>query len=76
VTPFRPWLESLPAGDLEFITTDFAPFRPYVQDTPVIEQRSLAGAIGRIATRREPANPASLDANYVRRSDAELFWKE
>jgi tRNA threonylcarbamoyladenosine biosynthesis protein TsaB len=76
VTPFRPWLESLPASDLEFITTDFAPFRPYIKDTPVIEQRSLAGAIGRIAARREPSDPASLDANYVRRSDAELFWKE
>jgi len=76
VTPFRPWFESLPAGALEFITTDVAPFRPYINDAPVIEQRSLAGAIGRIATRREPADLASLDANYVRRSDAELFWKE
>ncbi len=76
VMPFRSWLESLPSGDLEFITTDFAPFRPYIKDTPVVEQRSLAGAIGRIAARREPSDPASLDANYVRRSDAELFWKE
>ena len=40
----------------------------------------LAGAIGRIAMRRyrsgDRPDPASLDANYVRRSDAELFWKE
>jgi len=40
----------------------------------------LAGAIGRIAMRRYRSghrpDPASLDANYVRRSDAELFWRE
>jgi tRNA threonylcarbamoyladenosine biosynthesis protein TsaB len=40
----------------------------------------LAGAIGRIAMRRyrsgDRPDPASLDANYVRRSDAELFWRE
>jgi tRNA threonylcarbamoyladenosine biosynthesis protein TsaB len=40
----------------------------------------LAGAIGRIAMGRyrsgDRPDPASLDANYVRRSDAELFWKE
>lgn len=40
----------------------------------------LAGAIGRIAMQRyrsgDRPDPASLDANYVRRSDAELFWKE
>jgi hypothetical protein len=26
--------------------------------------------------RGEGGDPAALDANYVRRSDAELFWKE
>jgi hypothetical protein len=26
--------------------------------------------------RGEAGDPAALDANYVRRSDAELFWKE
>jgi hypothetical protein len=26
--------------------------------------------------REEVGDPAALDANYVRRSDAELFWKE
>ena len=40
----------------------------------------LAGAIGQIAMQRyrrgDRPDPASLDANYVRRSDAELFWKE
>jgi hypothetical protein len=31
------------------------------------EQQMEAGAEG---------DPAALDANYVRRSDAELFWRE
>jgi tRNA threonylcarbamoyladenosine biosynthesis protein TsaB len=41
--------------------------------------RAQAAAIARIAWRRwqtgEAADPAALDANYVRRSDAELLWK-
>jgi len=39
----------------------------------------LAPAIGQIAMRRAQANQVvdalTLDANYVRRSDAEIFWK-
>lgn len=42
--------------------------------------RVLAGAIGRIAwedfTHGRSKDSAAVDANYVRRSDAELFWKE
>jgi tRNA threonylcarbamoyladenosine biosynthesis protein TsaB len=42
--------------------------------------RGLARAIAAIATamyqRGEAQDPAALDANYVRRSDAELFWKD
>ena len=41
---------------------------------------ALAGAIARIALARllrgEASDPAALDANYVRRPDAELLWKE
>ena len=41
---------------------------------------ALAAAIARIALARfrggEASDPAALDANYVRRSDAELFWRE
>ena len=40
----------------------------------------LAAAVAGIAAERyargEASDPAALDANYVRRSDAELFWKE
>jgi tRNA threonylcarbamoyladenosine biosynthesis protein TsaB len=41
----------------------------------IIEPRPIAGAIARIAPGRMQ-DPAALDANYVRRSDAELRWKE
>ncbi len=41
--------------------------------------RFLAAALAHCAQIDGPANwhdPVALDANYVRRSDAELFWKE
>ena len=44
------------------------------------EPRLLAGAIGRVAAREYAAgralDPAEIDANYVRRSDAEMLWKD
>jgi tRNA threonylcarbamoyladenosine biosynthesis protein TsaB len=79
VTPLDSWLASLPNGDLEIITNGFelpgdAPF-------PIVTApRAVAGAIARIAADRFAAglaqDPAEIDANYVRRSDAELLWKE
>jgi hypothetical protein len=43
-------------------------------------QMPLAGAIARIAIRKAKhglaLDPAAIEANYVRRSDAELLWKE
>jgi tRNA threonylcarbamoyladenosine biosynthesis protein TsaB len=60
------WLPALPAG-CELISTVGAP-------------RPLAAAIGHIAwdefTAGRSSDPAEIDANYLRRSDAELFWKE
>lgn len=86
VTPFRAWLETLPDGQIEFISTDFTPFAAALagtrfQDATVITApRALAAAVGVIAWRRLreglAEDPAAIDANYVRRSDAELFWKE
>jgi hypothetical protein len=42
--------------------------------------RALAGAIAKIADARLRAglaqDPAAIDANYVRPSDAELYWKD
>jgi tRNA threonylcarbamoyladenosine biosynthesis protein TsaB len=85
VAKFPAWLATLPDG-VEFVSTDFAPFLPLLAGTKFAEApvatapRALAGAIGAIAWRRLRSgltqDPAALDANYVRRSDAELFWKE
>jgi tRNA threonylcarbamoyladenosine biosynthesis protein TsaB len=86
VAKFPAWLESLPEGVSEFISTDFTPFHAalagtrFAEASVVTAPRALAGAIARIALAAwqngEPADPAALDANYVRRADAELFWKE
>jgi tRNA threonylcarbamoyladenosine biosynthesis protein TsaB len=42
--------------------------------------RALAGAVAAIAIRKASnglsQDPAAIEANYVRRSDAELLWKE
>lgn len=86
VTKFPAWLETLPEGNLEFLSTDFSPFRQALAGTrferAVVREvpRALAGAIGVIAARRFEQglanDPSEIDANYVRRSDAELFWKD
>jgi tRNA threonylcarbamoyladenosine biosynthesis protein TsaB len=61
VTTYENWRAALPAGDIEIIT-----------DRPL-----LAGAIALIAARQFAEglgkDPAEIDANYVRRSDAELL---
>ena len=86
VMPFAAWLRTLPPGDLEFVSWEFTPFGPALAGTrfeamPVTSApRALASAVGRIACERlrahQVSDPAAIDANYVRRSDAELFWKE
>lgn len=69
------WLAALPPGEIEFITQGF-PLD--VRDPVITAPKALAGAIGRIAAGRadQALDPAAIDANYVRRSDAELMWKE
>jgi tRNA threonylcarbamoyladenosine biosynthesis protein TsaB len=86
VGAFPAWLASLPPGNFEFVAQDFTPFAPALLGTnyasvPVtVAPRALAAAIGRIALGLfldgEASDPAAIDANYVRRSDAELFWKD
>jgi tRNA threonylcarbamoyladenosine biosynthesis protein TsaB len=73
------WLAALPAEVEEFLTTGF----PLTVEAPrrvVVAPAEMAAQIARIAAERlergEAVDPAALDANYVRRSDAELFWKE
>lgn len=64
VMKYPDWMASLPPGEIEFIS---AP-------------RALAGAAAVIAAREFAAgravDPAAIDANYVRRADAELLWKD
>jgi tRNA threonylcarbamoyladenosine biosynthesis protein TsaB len=81
VVKIEKWLASLPAGDLEFVSTDFAPFAAALEGRRMVSApKALAAAIARLALARyergEASDPAALDANYVRRSDAELLWKE
>lgn len=73
------WLAALDAPEYQFISpiglamlygTRFA-HMPFL--TP---PRSLAPAIAYCAGKTAWLDPAALDANYVRRADAELFWKE
>jgi len=78
VTTLPAWLASLPRGELEIVTQDFSAGGA---TAPVIQApKALAGSIGRIAFDRLLAgkvlDPAEIDANYVRRSDAELLWKD
>ena len=86
VLPYSLWAETLPEGELEILSTDFSAFRhvfaapcfAHAQLTEV--PRALAGATGRIASGHlasgTATSPGEADANYVRRSDAELLWKE
>jgi tRNA threonylcarbamoyladenosine biosynthesis protein TsaB len=63
VIKYDAWLAALPTG-VEILS----------------EPRLLAGAIGRIAAREfaggRGLDPAGVNANYVRRSDAELQWTD
>lgn len=86
VTKFAAWLATLPEGQLEFLSTDFSPFRHALPGTrfegATVREvpRALAAAVGKIAASQfeqgGASDPADIDANYVRRSDAELFWKD
>jgi tRNA threonylcarbamoyladenosine biosynthesis protein TsaB len=82
VMRFSEWFKTLPSAGYEFISNDFSPFQSYIDPAiPVVTApRAMARAIGRIAwievQRGHTQDPAQIDANYVRRSDAELFWKE
>ena len=82
VAKFAPWLETLPDGVEEFLSNDLAldlAATRFAGARVVTAPRQLAGAIARIAGERlargEACDAAELDANYVRRTDAELALK-
>lgn len=86
VAPFSAWLESLPPDVSEFLAFDFTPFAPVLDQSPFSAAdrtgctRWLASSIANLALEAfrlgDPGDPAAVDANYVRRSDAELLWKD
>ena len=83
VGKFESWLATLPDGELEFLTMDLAPALAgtrFESARVTTVPAALAGAIAVIALERlregRAGDPAAADANYVRRSDAELLWKD
>lgn len=86
VAKFSAWLETLDPPPAEFIAPAGSPFRALLaktrfERTPILDApRNLASAVALCAERDAEigrlSNPAALDANYVRRSDAEMLWKD
>jgi len=71
------FLDTLPRSEVDFVSQDFTVFGDGLPAAPrIVAPRELAAMVARIASGREPCDPAELDANYVRRADAELYWKE
>ena len=87
VTKSEPWLLTLSADEsYQLITSDRAWLRSVVNSTrfegmaSIETPHNLAGAIAKCAeadlSGGATGDPAVLDANYVRRSDAELYWTD
>ncbi len=76
VTKFSVWVENLPVGDVEILSPDLEFAGVAITRTPP----AIAAAVARLAieslARGNAGDAANLDANYVRRSDAELFWRD
>jgi len=77
VSPLVAFLAELPERVTEFVTQSPDVFQAVLAPrTVTAAPRALAAAVGLIAERMPWLDPVAVDANYVRRSDAELFWKE
>ena len=82
VSKLAPWLQSLPDGVAEFLSNDLAlnlEGTRFAGARIVTAPHALAAAVAQIASERlargEAGDAAALDANYVRRTDAELALK-
>jgi tRNA threonylcarbamoyladenosine biosynthesis protein TsaB len=82
VVKLAPWLQSLPDGVAEFVSNDLAlnvEGTRFPNARIVTAPHALAAAVAQIASERlargEAGDAAALDANYVRRTDAELALK-
>ncbi len=88
VTDARSWLARLPGvEDDQLITADGGWLASVLDSSTKLQTaewietpRNLAGAIAACAEADlqagAPGDPSTLDANYVRRSDAELYWSD
>jgi tRNA threonylcarbamoyladenosine biosynthesis protein TsaB len=86
VTKLPTWLEGLDNGEYEFITTGGDSLVEQMAATRfagmprITAPRALAGAVARCAFLDSQigalVSALNADANYVRRSDAELSWKD
>ena len=80
VLKFSDWLATLDQPSYEFISSSFSADvlnGARFAGMPFFEApKSLAAAVALCAERDRGEDPAALDANYVRRSDAELFWRD
>lgn len=81
VIAFPAFLAKLPQASVQWIATDFTPFQGPGRVDVVTAPRAQAAAIARVALAlhdadERPYPPEAVDANYVRRSDAEILWKE
>jgi len=74
VLPFRAFAELVGERSVEYVSAGFDPGVAFTH-----APAELAGMVARLAMARlatgERCDPASIEANYVRRSDAEVFWK-
>ncbi len=81
VMPFRDWIAQLPV-DAEFVCATPSLFAAHTASGARWMEcpRAIAGAVARLAATRlqsgQAVDPLAADANYVRRSDAELFWRD
>lgn len=75
---FADWVGTI-AEDVELVSFDFAGYDAGGH-VATLAPREIAGKVGLIAWERyvagERPDPAVLDANYLRRSDAEVNWKQ
>jgi tRNA A37 threonylcarbamoyladenosine modification protein TsaB len=80
VLPPQQWLSSLDSPPEEIISTDLGLFTALFPGIPARQQRLLAAAVAQIAESNlasgASGDPLLVDANYVRRSDAERFWRD
>ena len=77
VMPLEQWLKLMPDGEIEFLGTNLTPFEEALgARSHRTVSRNLAGAVARLATPGEARHPREIDASYVRRCDAEMFWQD